>query len=226
MSQYILLNVNKNKAHIDEPLRGNYQLVKFVMNNCLYNVNTQSKVLKYDYFDGITTNSFEAHLNVGFYDGDQLLSHIDSFLTSHTPMNNTYDMKTNKFRFKIINVGETFSFKFSENPQLATILGFEGVDTISDDDFKSEMCADFNPTKIIFMKVYESNDKVFGSDHWSSTCWLTDENSSFGGVFQHTSKDHLQILKFDHTSTVTFKFYDKDYKNLEIDRFSLLLRKI
>lgn len=225
---FLLVTGSNNQATVSEPLLGRYKLVKFVCNNGFYNINNNNNLFKLEHFDGITTNQYSLVISEGFYDGPTLFTLIDNALKSVTTgWSNSYDSTTHKMYFFLSNGSQTFQFLMSETPELAIVLGFDSVDTGLNTTLESTYPLDLNPMKMMYMRVSESNDRVFGDKHFSSTCWLHDESTSFGGVFQHThDTDQCQLLKFNTTSSLDFKFYDKNYNPLTIPSFSLLLLKI
>ena len=221
----IFINGVNNKVKLDESIRGAFELEFFSCNNSFYNINQYNRNITVEHFDGISTTTNNLSLQEGFYDGYSLASELQAQLGTITSgYTVSYSPTRSKFTLQQSTPSHTFNILFSNNVPLGTILGFDGNTEHNSQHISSNVC-DFNPVKLVFMKIAESSNYVYGSNHFTSTCYMYDTDSSFGSHF--TFKPQTKhVFKIDNTNTLTFSFYDKDWNTLDIKNFSIILKKI
>lgn len=213
-----------NIFKLDKPIEGVYQLVSFVATNNIFNVNDYNNKV---YWNENGTD-FTTTLTNGYYNSSDFITHLDTQMTvsGSGSIGVTFNENTRK-----LTITDTLNFYFTFGTNTTNsarkLLGFSATNGSSAGSQTSDICADLNTNKNVFISFQQDNNKfIHGIDFFDCSC-IINGTGDFGEVIRYVNEDNFnQYVKFKKTKQLEVRFHDSSNNNIDLNsEYQILLEK-
>ena len=226
----MLLYLNSEKADnnvfkLDEAIVGKYKLQSFSFTNNMYNVNdTNNKIYINENGDNLT-----ATLTNGYYDINDLKTHLSTVLNSTMSGTVTITLNSNTNKYTIANT-LNYYFTFGSNTlnSARKLIGFNAVDGTNATSHTSDVVVDLNPCREFFINIVENDYKnIYGQNYFNSSLFINGI-AGFGETMRYINDDNFnQYITLKNTKSMCVEFHDLNENEIDLNSdYSIVLQKI
>ncbi len=213
--QIRLSNANK--------LDGTYKVVRFVMHNGLYNVNSFNNKI---YFTETATPRI-ATLSLGSYSEETLRVEIETQMDFIGANTYTITYNSTTFKYTWSSTGD-FAFTFLTNTANTSrfLLGINAIDDIQGTTATSDNAIDLSPLKIIFFNFPDASNIIKSSNGSVYSLYITN-NSNGTDIIRTDLIDDNLFLTFTNKTNINYKMLDNNNNIIQTNgtEWELILRK-
>ena len=216
-----------NRFTLDNTINGRWELISFVCTNNLFNVNEYNNKV---YFNENGTDRI-ATLTVGSYYITDLKTELANAMNNVGSANYSVSIDTSTNKYTITNSGSVnFYFTFGSNKTNSArrLLGMNETDGTNGITQSSDIPADLNTHKNIFININENNDRDVNGQSFFNTSFIINGVGSFGEIMRYVKTDNFsQYVKLRNTKHIEVKIHDIDNNSIDLNsNYVLILEKV
>ena len=218
-------DATNNVINLKKTFEGRYDLHSFGFTNTLYNITSNNNILPYQ--EGATYTAIE--LTTQYTNGTDVATDIETKINAVSSGTASVSYSESTGKFTITNT-TNFYLKFGDvsTNTCSNLLGFSSNNTTDGTSITSDVFADLEPFKTIYIDIKQDKLKSISDESYNSHTFMVLGTSNFGELFIYKSLDwdfEPQYMTLNETKRLQITFYDENKNALTLTNWFLVLQQ-